>query len=64
MPSYFLYFFADFFFSSRTSFWTRFSIGCAHTIFVMKRGRIIVMKKTPHHTTKEKKKKHHQTEGE
>ena len=32
MPNYFLYFFADFFFSSRTSFWTRFSIGCAHIV--------------------------------
>ena len=32
IPNYFLCFFADFFFSSRTSFWTRFNIGCAHIV--------------------------------
>ena len=32
MPNYFLCFFADFFFSSRTSLWTRFNIGCAHIV--------------------------------
>ena len=32
IPDYFLYFFTDFFFSSRTSFWTRFNIGCAHIV--------------------------------
>ena len=32
LPNYFLCFFADFFFSSRTSFWTRFNIGCAHIV--------------------------------
>ena len=30
--NYFLCFFADFFFSSRTSFLTRFNIGCAHIV--------------------------------
>ena len=31
-PNYFLCFFADFFFSSRTSFWTRFNIGCEQMV--------------------------------
>ena len=32
IPTYFLYFFVDFFFSSRTSFWTRFNIGCEQMV--------------------------------
>ena len=32
IPTYFLYFFVDFFFSSRTSFCTRFNTGCEQMV--------------------------------